>query len=80
MAIAGSISTKVLGCRSRNQLLRMLWLGGAARCEYEIIYNEINQGYDTGNYGQPLIATLPVLQLRMLLIACQANHGTNSLA
>jgi len=58
----------------------VLWLGGAARGEYEIIYEEIDERYDAGNYGQILEGTLPVFQLGMLLLSCEANQGANSLA
>jgi len=73
IAIASTVSgtrvAKVLRCGTRDQLLGVLWLGGASWGKDQIVDPEIYQGHNAGHNGQPSVGARPVLQFQVPLPA-----------
>lgn len=78
--ITSAILAKVLRRRTRDQLLGMLRLGGAAWCQYQMVGHKVDKGNDKGSYGQVFVGAFPVLQSRSVLLTQQTNECTKAFA
>lgn len=79
-SVSGSGIAKVLGCRTGDELLRVLRLGGTAGSQYQVVDPEVDQGHDARHNGQPLVGALPGLQVGVLLIPSQSNQSSKAFA